>query len=90
MKAKWNPHAVRQYTSHTAFGVSMERVFGVTVIKPFTKQQAKNTTKGTTWNEAAKCAATRQVMQPPPHLAKVVEPNTVSSSSAFKQYTLLN
>ena len=29
-------------------------------------------------------------MQPPPHLAKVVEPNTVSSSSAFKQYTLLN
>ena len=30
-KAKWNSHAVRQCTSHTAFGVSMERVFGVTV-----------------------------------------------------------
>ena len=27
---------------------------------------------------------------PPPHLAKIVEPNTASSSSAFKQYTLLN
>ena len=30
-KAKQNSHAVRQCTSHTAFGVSMERVFGVTV-----------------------------------------------------------
>ena len=28
-------------------------------------------------------------MWPPPHLAKIVEPNTASSSSAFKQYTLL-
>ena len=43
-----------------------------------------------TWNEAAKCVAERQVMQPPPHPAKVVELNTASSSSAFKQYTLLN
>ena len=42
------------------------------------------------WNKAAKCAATRQVMQPPPHPAKIVEPNTASSSSAFEQYTLLN
>ena len=42
------------------------------------------------WNEAAKCAAARQVMRPPPHPAKVVELNTVSLSSAFKQYTLLN
>ena len=42
------------------------------------------------WNEAAKCAATRQVMQPPPHLAKVVEPDTALLSSAFEQYTLLN
>ena len=40
------------------------------------------------WNEAAKHAATRQVMQPPPHPAKVVEPNTALSSSAFEQYTL--
>ena len=28
-------------------------------------------------------------MWPPPHLAKIVEPNTASSSSAFNQYTLL-
>ena len=45
---------------------------------------------GITWNEAAKYAAERQVMQPPPCPAKVVEPNTTLSSSAFKQYTLLN
>ena len=43
-----------------------------------------------TWNEAAKCAAERQVMRPPPGPAKVVELNTMSSSSAFEQYTLLN
>ena len=43
-----------------------------------------------TWNEAAKRAATRQVMQPPPHPAKVVAPNTASSSSVFEQYTSLN
>ena len=30
-KAKWNSHPVRWCTSHTTFGVSMERVFGVTV-----------------------------------------------------------
>ena len=30
-KAKRNSHAVRWCTSHTAFGVGMERVFGVTV-----------------------------------------------------------
>ena len=30
-KAKQNSHAVRWCTSHTTFGVSMERVFGVTV-----------------------------------------------------------
>ena len=29
-------------------------------------------------------------MQPPPHPAKIVEPNTAPLSSAFKQYTLLN
>ena len=45
---------------------------------------------GMTWNEAAKCAAERQVMQPPPHLAKVAEPNTASSSRSYKQYTLLS
>ena len=30
-----------------------------------------------------------QVMWPPPHPAKAVEPNTASSSSEFDQYTLL-
>ena len=30
-KAKRNSHAIRRCTSHTTFGVSMERVFGVTV-----------------------------------------------------------
>ena len=34
-------------------------------------------------------AAERQVMQPPPHPAKVAEPNTALSSSSFEQYTLL-
>ena len=29
-------------------------------------------------------------MWPPLHLAKIVEPNTALSSSAFEQYTLLN
>ena len=41
------------------------------------------------WNEAAKCAATRQVTWPPPHPAKAVELNTASSSGEFNQYTLL-
>ena len=60
------------------------------VIEPFTKWQVENTTKDTTWNEAAKCAAARQVVQPPPRLAKVVELDTALSSSEFKQYTLLD
>ena len=41
------------------------------------------------WNEAAKCAAAKQVMRPPPHPAKAVEPTTAPSSSEFNQYTLL-
>ena len=32
------------------------------VIKPFAKWQSENAINGTTWNEAAKHAATRQVM----------------------------
>ena len=60
------------------------------VLELFAKRQTENATTGTMWNEIAKCAATRQVMQPPPHLAKIVEPNTASSSSALEQYTLLN
>ena len=41
------------------------------------------------WNEAAKHAATKQVMQPPPHPPKAVEPTTAPLSSKFDQYTLL-
>ena len=48
----------------------------------------KNAIHGTTWNKAEKCAATRQVMQPPPRPAKIVELNTALLSSAFEQYTL--
>ena len=60
------------------------------VIELFAKWLAENATTGMIWNEAAKCAATRQVMWPPPRPAKIVEPNTVLSSSTFKQYTLLD
>ena len=42
------------------------------------------------WNEAAKRAATRQVIQPPPCPAKAVEPNTAMLGGEFNQYTLLN
>ena len=60
------------------------------VIEPFPKWPVENTTNSTMWNEAVKHAATRQVMQPPPCPTKVVEPNTASLRSAFKQYTLLD
>ena len=50
------------------------------VIEPFAKWQAENATTGMTWNEAAKHAAERQVMQPLLHPATVVELNTASSS----------
>ena len=46
-------------------------------------------TMGVTWNEAAKHAATKQVMRPPPCPLKAVELNTASSSGEFNQYTLL-
>ena len=59
------------------------------VIELFARQQLENTTHGTTWNEAAKHAATRQVMQPPPCPAKAVKLNTASLGGEFKQYTLL-
>ena len=55
-----------------------------------TVQQLENAINGMMWNKATKHAATRQVMWPPPCLAKIVEPNTASSSSAFEQYTLLD
>ena len=60
------------------------------VIELFAKWQAENTTKGMMWNKVPKHVATMQVMWPPPHPAKVVEPNTASLSSEFKQYTLLD
>ena len=41
------------------------------------------------WNEAAKRAATNQVMWPPPCPPKAVEPTTALSSGEFNQYTLL-
>ena len=41
------------------------------------------------WNEAAKRAAVKQVMRPPPRPPKAVESTTVPSSGEFDQYTLL-
>ena len=59
------------------------------VIEPFARQILENTITGMTWNEAAKRAAARQVMRPPPRLPKVVESTTAPSSGKFDQYTLL-
>ena len=42
------------------------------VIEPFTKRRSENAINGMMWNEAAKSAATRQVMRSPPHLAKTI------------------
>ena len=84
---KWNEGmdediAVLHWLSKHA-GLTSECV--TEVIELFTRRQLENTTHGTTWNEAAK-----QVMQPPPHPAKAVEPTTASSSSEFDQCTLLD
>ena len=57
------------------------------VIKPFARRQSENAIM---WNEAAKCAAAKQVTQPPPCPVKAVESTTVLSSGTFKQYTLLD
>ena len=89
---KWNEGTdedakVLQWLSIHA-GVTSECVSEV--IKPFAKQWVENAMNGMIWNKAAKCAAARQVIRPPPHPAKVVEPNTVSLSGAFEQYTLLD
>ena len=46
------------------------------VIEPFARWQSENVTMGTTWNEAAKHAATKQVMQPPPCPLKAVGSTT--------------
>ena len=45
---------------------------------------------GATWNEAAKHAAAKQVMQPPPCPLKAVESITAPLPGTFNQYTLLN
>ena len=42
------------------------------------------------WNKAAKCAAVKQVMRPPPHPVRAVESTTALSLGTFEQYTLLN
>ena len=59
------------------------------VIEPFTRRQLENTITSKMWNEAAKCAAFKQVMQPPPCPPKAVESTTVPLSGEFDQYTLL-
>ena len=60
------------------------------VIEPFSRQQSENMTMGAMWNEAAKHAATKQVMRPPPHPLKAVGSTTAPSPGKFDQYTLLD
>ena len=60
------------------------------VIKLFTRRRSENAISGKMWNEAAKCAATKQVSRPPPHPVKAVEMTTAPSPSTFEQYTLLD
>ena len=58
------------------------------VIEPFTRWRSENVTMGAMWNEAAKHAAAKQVMRPPPHPPKAVELTTAPSSGKFNQYTI--
>ena len=60
------------------------------VIELFTRWQLENATTGAMQNEAAKRAATKQVMRPPPCPLKAVESTTAPSPGAFNQYTLLD
>ena len=60
------------------------------VIEPFARRRLENAITGKTWNEAAKRAAVKQVMQPPPHPVKAVESTTAPSPGTFEQYTLLD
>ena len=76
---KWNEWtdediAVLHWLSKNA-GLTSECI--TEVIEPFTKQRLENTITGTTWNEAAKRAAIKQVMQPLPCPPKAVESTTV-------------
>ena len=60
------------------------------VIESFTRRQSENAITGKMWNEAAKHAAVKQVMQPPPCPVKAVELTTAPSLGTFEQYTLLD
>ena len=60
------------------------------VIELFSRQWLENVTMGMTSNEAAKHAAAKQVMQPPPHPFKAVGSTTAPLHSEFDQYTLLD
>ena len=60
------------------------------VIEPFTRRRSENTISGKMWNEAAKHAAVKQVIQPPPRPIKAVESTTAPSPGTFEQYTLLD
>ena len=60
------------------------------MIEPFARWRSENATKGVTWNEAAKRAAAKQVMQPPPCSLKAVLLTTALSPGAFNQYTFLD
>ena len=59
------------------------------VIELFARWRSENAITGMMWNEAAKHAAVKQVMQPPPRLPKAVELTTALSSGELDQYTLL-
>ena len=60
------------------------------VIEPFARRRLENAITGKTWNKAAKHAAVKQVMQPPPCPIKAVESTTTPSLGTIEQYTLLN
>ena len=78
--------AVLHWLSNNA-GLTSECV--TEVIELFAKQQSENAIMGKTWNEAAKHAAAKQVMWPPPRPAKAVELTIASLSGEFDRYTLL-
>ena len=88
---KWNEGtdkdiAVLHWLSKNA-GLTSECI--TEVIVPFARQRSENNTTGVMWNEAAKHAAAKQVIQPPPCPPKAVEPSTALLSGEFNQYTLL-
>ena len=89
---KWNKGmvediAVLHWLSKNA-GLTSECI--TEVIQLFARRWLENAITGKTWNEAAKCAAVKQVTQPPPCPAKAVESTTAPSLGTFEQYTLLN